>query len=101
MLSFCLPRKAGKSMDVLKNLFEQYFHAQAERMQPVQGQLGVSGRKIIRVANDKFSAIGILYGVREENIAFLMFYRHFWQQDLMVQYIYEMDCALHAYLDTT
>jgi len=64
-------------MNVLKKLFEQHFHAPPERIQPLQGELGGSGRKIIRLANEKVSAIGILYGVREENIAFLEFSKHF------------------------
>ena len=64
-------------MDVLKKLFEQHFHAPVERVQPVQGELGASGRKIIRLAGGKFSAIGVLYDVREENVAFLAFSRHF------------------------
>ncbi len=37
-------------MDVLKKLFEQHFHLPVERVQPLQGQLGGSGRKIIRLA---------------------------------------------------
>jgi hypothetical protein len=64
-------------MDVLKKLFEQHFRSPAVRVQPLQGQLGGSGRKIIRLANEKLSAIGVLYDVREENVAFLEFSRHF------------------------
>ena len=64
-------------MDVLKQLFEHHFHSPVERTQPLQGELGASGRKIIRLASEKLSAIGILYGVREENVAFLEFSRHF------------------------
>ena len=37
------------SIDVLKTLFEQHFHAPVERVQPLQGELGGSGRKIIRL----------------------------------------------------
>ena len=36
-------------MDVLKKLFEQHFHSPVERVQPLQGQLGGSGRKIVRL----------------------------------------------------
>ena len=46
-------------MDVLKKLFEEHFHASPERIQPLQGELGGSGRKIIRLAREKLSAIGI------------------------------------------
>src|SRR2546423_9883064 len=55
------------SMDVLKTLFEQHFHSPVARVQPLQGELGGSGRSIIRLAGDKLSAIGILYDIREEN----------------------------------
>jgi len=64
-------------MEVLKRLFEQHFHSQVERVDPLQGQLGGSGRKIIRLSSAKVSVIGILYSVREENVAFLEFSRHF------------------------
>src|ERR1700746_1660709 len=44
-------------MDVLKKLFEQHFHSPVEREQPLQGELGGSGRNIIRLSNKKTSAI--------------------------------------------
>ena len=75
-------------MDILKSLFEQHFHSPVERVQPLQGQLGGSGRKIIRLASDKISAVGILYDVREENAAFLEFSRHFRKHGLPVPEIY-------------
>jgi aminoglycoside/choline kinase family phosphotransferase len=86
-------------MDVLKKLFEQRFHSPAERIQPLQGELGGSGRKIIRLANEKVSAIGILYGVREENVAFLEFSKHFWRHGLPVPEIYGEDLSQGAYLE--
>jgi len=86
-------------MDVLKKLFEQHFHAPPERIQPVQGDLGGSGRKIIRLATEKDSAIGILYGVREENVAFLEFSRHFRKHGLPVPEIYAEDLDRGAYLE--
>jgi aminoglycoside/choline kinase family phosphotransferase len=86
-------------MDVLKKLFEEHFHSPAERVQPVQGELGGSGRKIIRLSNAKASAIGVLYGVREENIAFLEFSRHFRSHDLPVPEIYGEDLNQGAYLE--
>ncbi len=64
-------------MDVLRRLFEQHFHSPVAQVQALQGQLGGSGRSIIRLASDKISAIGIVYGVREENVAFVEFSRHF------------------------
>src|SRR5690349_20785852 len=75
-------------MDVLKKLFEQRFHVPPDRVQPLQGQLGGSGRNIIRLANAKNSAIGILYPVKEENIAFLEFSKHFRKYGLPVPEIY-------------
>ena len=71
-------------MDILKELFEQHFHSQVERVQPLQGELGGSGRSIIRLSGDKISAIGILHGVREENAAFIEFSRHFRRRGLPV-----------------
>jgi aminoglycoside/choline kinase family phosphotransferase len=87
------------SLDVLKKLFEQYFHAAPERIVPLQGDLGGSGRKIIRLASQKACAIGILYGVREENAAFLEFSKHFRRHGLPVPEIYAEDLTRGAYLE--
>jgi aminoglycoside/choline kinase family phosphotransferase len=87
------------SLDVLKKLFEQHFHAPPERIVPLQGELGGSGRKIIRLANAKVGAIGILYGVREENAAFLEFSKHFRRHGLPVPEIYAEDLSQGAYLE--
>ena len=87
------------SMDVLKKLFEERFHTSTERIQPLQGKLGGSGRKIVRLAGGGVSAIGILYGVREENAAFLEFSRHFRQHGLPVPEIYAQDLEHGAYLE--
>src|SRR3989449_5674246 len=86
-------------MDVLKRLFERHFRSSAERVQPLQGQLGGSGRKIVRLANAKVSAIGILYDVREENAAFLEFSRHFRRHHLPVPEIYAENLDQGAYLE--
>ena len=86
-------------MEVLKKLFEEHFHAPAERVVPLQGELGGSGRKIIRLSGGKSSAIGILYGVREENAAFLSFSRHFRKHGLPVPEIYGEDLNQGAYLE--
>jgi len=87
------------SLDVLKKLFEQHFHAPPERIVPLQGELGGSGRKIIRLASQKESAIGILYSVREENAAFLEFSKHFRRHGLPVPEIYAEDLSHGAYLE--
>src|SRR5229473_1947083 len=86
-------------MDILKNLFEQHFHLPVEQVQPLQGQLGGSGRKIIRLRGGKSSAIGIRYDVREENAAFLEFSRHFRKHRLPVPEIYAEDLGQGAYLE--
>src|SRR5256885_6371 len=86
-------------MEILKQLFEQHFHLPVSYVQPLQGELGGSGRKIIRLASEKYSAIGILYGVREENIAFLEFSKHFRRHGLPVPEIYEQSVNAGAYLE--
>jgi aminoglycoside/choline kinase family phosphotransferase len=86
-------------MDVLKRLFAQHFQVPAEDVQPLQGQLGASGRTIVRLTGGTFSAIGILYSVREENVAFLEFSRHFRRHGLPVPEIYAEDLSQDAYLE--
>src|SRR5882724_5203441 len=86
-------------MEVLEKLFEQHFHCPVGRVQPLQGELGGSGRKVIRLVSEKTSAIGILYGVREENAAFLEFTRHFRRHQLPVPEIYGEDLDRGAYLE--
>jgi aminoglycoside/choline kinase family phosphotransferase len=86
-------------MDVLKNLFEQHFHSPAGRVQPLKNQLSGSGRKIMRLANEKASAIGVLYDVREENVAFLEFSKHFRRHGLPVPELYAEDLSHGAYLE--
>ena len=86
-------------MEVLKHLFEQHFHSPPERVQPLQGQLGGSGRVIVRLAGAGQSAIGILYSVREENVAFLEFSRDFRRHGLPVPQIYAEDLNHGAYLE--
>jgi aminoglycoside/choline kinase family phosphotransferase len=86
-------------MDVLKKLFEQHFRTQVRQVQPLQGQLGGSGRKIIRLAGEGVSAIGVLYDVREENVAFVEFSRHFREYGLPVPEIYAEDLSQGAYLE--
>ena len=86
-------------MDVLKRLFEQHFHFSAEHAQPLQGQLGGSGRAIVRLTGKGISAIGIVYPVREENVAFLEFSKHFYRHGLPVPEIYAEDLSHDAYLE--
>src|SRR5437016_5865272 len=99
MVSLGWQARTPYSMDVLKTLFEQHFHSPVARVQPLQGQLGGSGRSIIRLAGDKLSAIGILHDVREENVAFLEFSRHFRRHGLPVPEVYAEDLNQGAYLE--
>jgi aminoglycoside/choline kinase family phosphotransferase len=86
-------------MEVLKRLYEQHFGSPAETAKPLQGQLGGSGRAIVRLAGPAGSAIGILSPIREENIAFLEFSRHFLRHGLPVPQIYREDLANNAFLE--
>lgn len=86
-------------MEVLQQLFERHFHEPVTRVQPLQGELGGSGRKLIRLFGAKARAIGVLYSVREENRAFLEFSRHFRRHGLPVPEIYSEDLAHGAYLE--
>jgi len=86
-------------MDLLKRLFEQHFQLPAEDARPLQGQLGGSGRIIVRLTGGSFSAIGILYPVREENLAFLEFSRHFRRHGLPVPEIYAENLSEGGYLE--
>jgi aminoglycoside/choline kinase family phosphotransferase len=86
-------------MDVLKRLFEQHYRLPAEEAQPLHGNLGASGRVIVRLTGGGFSAIGILYPGREENVAFLEFSRHFRRHGLPVPEIYGEDLSQGAYLE--
>ena len=86
-------------MNILNRLFEERFHSPVTHVHPLQGQLGGSGRQIIRVSNEKHTAIGIVYGVREENAAFLEFSKHFRKHGLPVPEIYGEDLDHGVYLE--
>jgi aminoglycoside/choline kinase family phosphotransferase len=86
-------------MKILTELFEQHFHTPVVRTEALQGELGGSGRKIVRLTGARASAIGILYGVREENVAFLEFSRHFRKHGLPVPEIYAQNLDQGAYLE--
>jgi aminoglycoside/choline kinase family phosphotransferase len=99
MLSWFRSTSRPLLMDVLQKLFERHFHLPAARIHPLQGQLGGSGRNIIRLSTEQQSAIGILYNVREENVAFLEFSRHFRKHGLPVPEIYAENLNQDAYLE--
>src|SRR5678815_4742544 len=86
-------------MGILEKLFERHFNAAPARVQAIQGPLGGSGRQIIRLSNEKNSAIGIQHDVREENVAFLEFSKHFRKHGLPVPEIYAEALEQGAYLE--
>jgi aminoglycoside/choline kinase family phosphotransferase len=86
-------------MNVLEELYERHFQTPVTRSEPLQGELGGSGRRIIRLSGQKGSAIGILYNGREENVAFLEFSRHFLKVGLPVPEIYGEALDRDAYLE--
>jgi aminoglycoside/choline kinase family phosphotransferase len=86
-------------MNILNRLFEERFHSPVTHVHPLQGELGGSGRQVIRLSNEKNTAIGIVYGVREENIAFLDFSKHFRKHGLPVPEIYGEDLDHGVYLE--
>jgi aminoglycoside/choline kinase family phosphotransferase len=86
-------------MNILNRLFEKRFHAAVESVVPLQGHLGGSGRQIFRLSNQTNAAIGIVYGVREENFAFLEFSKHFRKHGLPVPEIYGEDLNHGVYLE--
>jgi aminoglycoside/choline kinase family phosphotransferase len=92
-------RSPRDTMDVLGRLFEQRFRTPAEQINPLQGKLGGSGRAILRLRGGRFSAIGVVYAVREENRAFIEFSRHFKARGLPVPEIYAEDPNEGAYLE--
>jgi hypothetical protein len=95
-----LRSRRGKHIDgYSKEALRTAFPPPVVYLLPLQGQLGGSGRKIIRLATETLSAIGILYDVREENLAFLNFSRHFRQHGLPVPEIYAEDLSHGAYLE--
>lgn len=85
--------------DVLKQLYESHFQSPVLSIVPLQGELGGSGRRIIRLSGQPGTAIGILYDVREENTAFVEFSRHFHNQGLPVPAIYGQALDQGAYLE--
>ena len=86
-------------MDVLTKLFEERFLSPAAQVQPLDGRLSGSGRKLVRLTNGKVNAIGVLYNVREENVAFLEFSKYFRRHGLPVPEIYAEDLNQGAYLE--
>ena len=91
-----MDRKSG--MNALEQLFLQHFGEPAGVFRPLQNNLGGSGRRIVRLAAGSRTAIGILHDVREENVAFLEFSRHFRRHGLPVPEIYAEDLDQGAYL---
>ena len=87
------------SIDILRQLFEQHFGGPATSVSPLQGNLSASGRKILRLSGSGHKAIGILYPVHKENVAFVEFSRHFRSHGLPVPEIYGADLEHNTYLE--
>jgi aminoglycoside/choline kinase family phosphotransferase len=87
------------SVDDLKELFAASFGASPEEAELLDPQLGASGRKLIRLGDGKITAIGVIYDVHEENVAFLSFSRHFRRHGLPVPRIYAEDLEKNVYLE--
>ena len=86
-------------MEILERLFERHFGFAAESVKALQGELGGSGRAIVRLAGRGVSVIGLKYAVREENAAFVEFSRHFRRHGLPVPEIYSLALDEGAYLE--
>ena len=86
-------------MNVLERLFEQHFQFPPESTAALQGELGGSGRVLVRLSGRGATAIGVQHTVREENTAFLEFSRHFRSHGLPVPEIYAQDLDAGAYLE--
>src|SRR5579864_5171341 len=85
--------------DILTNLFRQYFGTPVETVALLRTTLGASERELFRLGNSQHTAIGVLYGVREENVAFVQFSRHFRRHGLPVPEIYGEALGEGAYLE--
>ena len=86
-------------MDVLRELFHQHFQIPADSVASLRSQLGASDRRLFRLSNAGHRAIGVIYGVREENVAFVEFSRHFRRCGLPVPEIYAADLEQGVYLE--
>ena len=85
--------------DLLIELFRKRFGYAPKVVEKLRADLGASGRELFRLKGDGVSAIGVIYGVREENAAFLEFSRHFFACGLRVPEIYGQDLQQGAYLE--
>ncbi len=86
-------------MDVLQQLFERHFRTPVNKAEPLPGQFGGSARSMVRLVGENVSAIGVRHDVREENVAFVEFSRHFRRHGLPVPEIYAQDLPHGAYLE--
>jgi aminoglycoside/choline kinase family phosphotransferase len=86
-------------MDVLSKLFEERFGSPPATIEALRTDLSGSDRRIFRITGGKMTVIGVLYGVREENVAFVNFSEHFRRHRLPVPEIYAADLNQGAYLE--
>ena len=86
-------------MDLLRQLFLQHYGALPQNIAALRSQLGASERKLYRLGDGQHTAIGVVYSVREENLAFVKFSRHFRRHGLPVPEIYGENLRGGAYLE--
>jgi len=84
---------------VLETLFTRHFGVPPESQTELSSQLGGSARRMIRLSGSGATAVGVLYDVREENVAFVEFSRHFRRHGLPVPEIYGADLDQNVYLE--
>ena len=87
------------SVDVLRALFAGHFGSPPTRAEELSNELGGSARRMVRLSNECGTALGVLYGVRGENAAFIEFSKHFRCHGLPVPEIYAADLDRGAYLE--
>jgi aminoglycoside/choline kinase family phosphotransferase len=88
-----------QSIEALTRLFRLQFGAPPDQAEELSGQLGGSARRMVRLSGAGTTAIGVLYDVREENVAFVEFSRHFRGHGLPVPRIYAADLDRNAYIE--
>lgn len=85
--------------DILRTMYQSQFGGPAGRVDEVANALGGSSRRMYRLSGGGGRALGVLYDVRGENVAFVEFSKHFRRHRLPVPAIYAEDLDHGAYLE--
>jgi aminoglycoside/choline kinase family phosphotransferase len=83
----------------LRELFAETFGSPPSSLEDLSTELGGSARCMFRISDPDRCVIGVFYDVREENVAFLEFSRHFRRLGLRVPEIYAADLDRNVYLE--